>query len=176
MVEPREWFTALLQQPEKGRARSLPQPNRFRTISRLVFLNRSPTLFRLVCTLLVVSLFALAAGCTPKAAEVKMAPVKGTVKLDGKPMAEGEVTFGITGEVPTTMPVVNGSFSGQAGHGTNRVQIMAYRKGTPVKMGDQEFGGEKENYIPSKYNTESKMTAEVTAGGANDFTFEATSN
>jgi len=43
-------------------------------------------------------------------------------------------------------------------------------------MGDQEFGGEKENYIPSKYNTESKLTAEVSAGGANEFSFDVTSN
>ena len=126
--------------------------------------------------MLVVSLAALCSGCTPKAAEVKTAPVKGTVKLDGKPMAEGEVSFGIAGEVPKTIPVVNGAFSGQAGLGANRVQVMAYRKGTPVKMGDQEFGGERENYIPSKYNSQSKLTAEVSAGGANDFSFDVTSN
>jgi hypothetical protein len=101
--------------------------------------------------------------------------VKGTVNLDGKAMPDGEIAFFLPGEVPTSMPIQNGTFSGQAGIGKNRVEVRAYKAGTPVKMGGQDFGGEKENYIPAQFNTNSTMEADVTSGGANDFKFDVTS-
>ncbi len=132
-------------------------------------------MFRGICCCTLGLSLLLLVGCTPKAKGPTLVPVKGTVNLDGKALAEGEVQFSLPGEVPATFPVANGAFSGQAGVGNNRVEVRAYRPGTPTKMGDQTFGGEKENYIPAQYNTQSKFTADVTSGGANEFKFEVTS-
>lgn len=126
------------------------------------------------CTLGLTTLLWLA-GCTPTAKGPTLVPVKGTVNLDGKPLAEGEVMFSLPGEVPATIPVVSGAYSGQAGAGKNRVEVRAYRPGKPLVMGDKTFPVAKENYLPAKYNTQSTFTADVTAGGANDFKFDVTS-
>ena len=130
----------------------------------------------IVCSVIVALVLIGSVGCTPTAKPPTMTAVKGTVNLDGKPMPDGEISFALPGQVPTTMPVQNGAYSGQAGVGKNRVEIRAYRAGTPVKMGDQTFGGDKENYLPAKYNSASTFTAEVASGGANDFKFDVTSN
>jgi hypothetical protein len=127
--------------------------------------------------LIAVALVAVGlAGCTPKAKPATMTAVKGSVNLDGKPMPDGEITFFLPGQVPTAIPIQNGAYSGQAAVGKNRVEIRAYRAGTAVKMGDQTFGGDKENYLPAKYNSASTFNAEVASGGANDFKFDVTSN
>lgn len=117
----------------------------------------------------------VAAGCASSVPELKKAPVKGTVQLDGKPMADGEVSFGIVGEPPVVIPVVNGAYAGEAPVGPTRVEVRAYRQGQPVMMGDQQFGGDKENYLPAKYNLQTTLKADVTAAGPNEFNYEVTS-
>jgi hypothetical protein len=135
-----------------------------------------PSDYRGSIYLALVTLLLAAVGCGSSMPALKNAPVKGTVQLDGKPMTEGEVSFGIAGEVPIIIPVVNGAYVGEAVQGANRVEVRAYRQGTPVMMGDQQFGGDKENYIPAKYNLQSTLKADVTAAGPNEFNFEVTSN
>lgn len=127
--------------------------------------------FSLAALLLIVG----STGCTKRAKLPSQAEVKGTVNLDGKAMPDGDITFSLPGEVPSSLPIQNGSFSGKAPIGKNRVEVRAYKAGTPTKMGDQTFGGEKENYIPAQYNTGSTMSADVVSGGANDFKFDVTS-
>lgn len=126
----------------------------------------------LLSCLLLFSLFLLGCGkAKPKAIEVK-----GSVTLDGKAMADGEVSFVPPGGgIPSVLSVKGGSFSGKATEGKNRVEIRAYKDGAPVMMGTEKFGGGKENYIPAQFNLESKMTADVTASGPNDFSFAVTS-
>ncbi|MCU0878257.1 MAG: hypothetical protein MUF06_10775 [Pirellulaceae bacterium] len=123
--------------------------------------------------LIALSLFA--AGCGSSPPELKKAPVKGTVQLDSKPMTEGEISFAIVGEPPVVIPVVNGAYTGEAPVGPTRVEVRAYRQGTPVMMGDQQFGGDKENYLPAQYNLQTTLKADVSAAGPNEFNFEVTS-
>jgi hypothetical protein len=42
-------------------------------------------------------------------------------------------------------------------------------------MGNERIEGSKENYLPARFNSDSAFTAEVTAGGTNDFPFAVTS-
>src|SRR5689334_9544966 len=70
------------------------------------------------------------AGCADRKAVP--VPVKGTVKLDGKPMADGEVSFCLFGEPPRVMPVKDGQFSGEALNGSNRVEVHAFKAGSPL--------------------------------------------
>jgi hypothetical protein len=108
--------------------------------------------------------------------------VSGTVTLDGNPMPEGEILFAGPGEVPQVLDIKNGSFEGQVTVGTKRVEIRAYRQVQAVAAGGMYKGEEvpgggssKENYLPARFNSESELTAEVTASGPNKFSFPVTS-
>lgn len=114
-------------------------------------------------------------GCGGGAAKgPALVEVKGKVELDGKAMNDGEAMFLLPGQVPDTFPVKGGSFAGKAKVGKAKVEIRAYRPGKPNPMyPDKEPSPE--NYLPAKYNTESTLTADVSASGANDFKFEVKS-
>ncbi len=118
--------------------------------------------------------FSPALGCSSSTSKAKATPVKGVVTLDGKPLADGEVSFLLTGEAPTTFPVKDGAFSGDAYAGSNKVELRSYKSGPPLAT-DPNKAPTKMNYIPDRFNTTSKLTAEVVAGGANDFKFDIAS-
>ncbi len=130
-------------------------------------------------TLTVVCLFsAFLAGCGAPASlpPVPTSSVKGQVKLDGKPMAEGAISFSIPGQVPQIHPIKDGAYSGPAHQGKARVEISAFKAEEPVIMDGKVMNeGSKPNYLPDKYHSNSTLTAEVTASGANEFNFEVTS-
>ncbi|MFO0876120.1 MAG: hypothetical protein U0840_02005 [Gemmataceae bacterium] len=126
--------------------------------------------FLLLCLLLCLIL-----GCGAKSG-VQSSTVKGQVKLDGKPMADGEILFSVPGQVPSTLAVKDGAYSGSANQGKARVEIRAYKTAAPVMMGGQVVNqGSKENYLPDRYNSNTTLSAEVTASGPNEFNFEVTS-
>jgi hypothetical protein len=127
------------------------------------------------CVACVLCVVFLITGCGDDRPQISVVPVKGTVQLDGKEMAEGEIGFALPGEAAVISEIKNGAYSGTAGIGENRVEIRSYRQGEKVQMGDQTFGGEKENFIPAKYNTASTLKASVTESGPNEFNFEVTS-
>jgi hypothetical protein len=112
-------------------------------------------------------------GCTPaakKAAET--VPVKGTVNLDDKPMADGEIWFSVPGETVNNLTIKNGAYSGNAHPGKNKVEIYQYKEGPPLTT-DPDKKATKVNTLPAKYSgTESKLDANVTKGGPNDFKFD----
>lgn len=119
----------------------------------------------------------LMAGCGgAKVPQPDTAAVKGTVTLDGAPMATGEVVFEVPGKSAVVLPVNSGAYSGQVAIGLNKVSVFSYRKGPVVDMGGEKFGGGMENFIPPQYNAESTMKANVEAGGANEFKFEVKSS
>ena len=106
--------------------------------------------------------------------------LQGTVTLDGEPLSKGQVRFvpqrGTQG--PTAGgDIVNGRFSippeGATFAGNFEVQITAHRPSGVIRHdpdeGDYELS---EQYLPVRYNEASELTAEVTAGGPNEFTFE----
>ena len=123
--------------------------------------------------ILLAGMVVLGVGCTK--GEGPKSTVSGTVTLDGKPMAEGEVSFIIMGKPPELMTVSNGTFQGQAQVGKHRIEIRAYRMGQPYFMGTTKFEASRENYLPGRYNSESKLTAEVTSTGPNEFKWEVQS-
>jgi hypothetical protein len=103
-------------------------------------------------------------------------PVSGTVNLDGKPLPEGSLSLiGEGGAPPDVFEVKDGKFEGSAKPGKVRVEIRANRLGKPTKMGDTVIEATPENYLPSMYNTDSKIKADVTAAGLNPSTFEVKS-
>lgn len=119
----------------------------------------------------------LSAGCEPKGPYP--VPVKGTVTLDGKPLAEGVISFVDLGDVPELIDVKDGVFNGRAKWGQRRIEIAAYRpyqipKEVPESMHALMQGG-KENYLPERYHLKSELTAEVTKNGPNEFSFAVTS-
>jgi hypothetical protein len=118
--------------------------------------------------------FLLSTGCSSGPKAPPLAPVKGTVNLDNKPMDAGDITFSIPGEVPSTLQVNAGAFAGNASIGKAKVEIRSYRPGKKNEMyPDQEPSPE--NFIPAKWNSESQLTADVTKDGPNEFKFDVTS-
>ena len=120
------------------------------------------------------SAFAAALGCGGTTGKAKAIPVKGVVTLDGKPLAGGEVSFVLTGQAPTIIPVKDGAFAGEAFAGSNKVEVRSYKSGPPLST-DPDKAPTKMNFIPDRFNATTTLTAEVAAGGANDFKFAVTS-
>lgn len=93
-------------------------------------------------------------------------------------MQEGSVMLVGIGEqsgAPATLTVTNGNFSGPVTPGKKRVEIRAFKKGEPTKMGDMVIEGSPTNYLPPRFNTESTLTAEVGADGLNPSKFDVKS-
>jgi hypothetical protein len=111
--------------------------------------------------LLILSV--LASGCSQ---EPRRYPVSGAVTLDGQPIPSGDILFvpiaGDRGPDPGT--IKDGRYELLATAGEKRVEISASK----IRPGGARgAGGEPvaEEYVPSRYNTESKLTAEVQAKG-----------
>jgi hypothetical protein len=117
----------------------------------------------------------LLVGCSGSSAE-RPVKVKGTVTLDQKPLAEGDIVFRTPGAAPNLIPITNGSFEGEVTPGKKIVEIRAYKpQPPPPPMPGVTFEPGKINYIPAQYNDASKIEKEVTPGGPNEFKFEVTS-
>jgi hypothetical protein len=110
----------------------------------------------------------LLAGCSVGPGS---APVSGTIKLDGKPLADGEISFITVGYPPETLPVKDGSYQGKVKVGEHKVEVAAWRD-APQMMGGKEIGRTKENYIAPRFNQQSQLKADVKASGSNTFSFE----
>jgi len=123
-------------------------------------------------------------GSPPRAA------VKGTVTLDGQPLAKGVVNFVPQGETEgpmTTAPVEDGSYSlpEESGPlvGTHRVEIESRDLGGMApddeqaiqKLRQQGVKRLKVVKIPVAYNKRSQLTATVEADTENQFDFQLSS-
>ena len=104
--------------------------------------------------------------------------IEGIVTLDGKPLEASQITFvpqaGTKGPAAGT-GIVAGRFtvpaSGSTFAGQFRVEVTATRP-TGKKVIDTMMWqpvNDYEQFIPLKYNGQSKLTAEVEAGGKNHF-------
>lgn len=124
--------------------------------------------------LFVLSL--LLVGCGNKGNnKLASVPVKGKVTLDGKDMPEGEITFEVVGEGPPMIfTITNGTFSGEANVGKNRVSVQSFKVGPPLST-EPNGPPTKVNFIPDRYNGHTTLEAVVTKDGANEFTFAVTS-
>ncbi len=81
----------------------------------------------------------------------------------------------VTAAAPDKLDVIDGKFEGKASPGKKRVEIRAYKLGQETKMGEKVIPAQKENYLPASLNTQSKLTAEITASGVNPNKFDVAS-
>ena len=102
--------------------------------------------------------------------------VKGTVTLDGKPLAAGEVIFTSDADEEQSSngagEIKDGKFTFEMTVGKKNVKIISMKKGEK----DETGAGLEENIIPAKYNEETTLTAEVTKDGKNEFPFKLESD
>jgi hypothetical protein len=106
-------------------------------------------------------------------------PVKGTVKLDGQPLATGSLLMTPLKKGPVAgCDIKDGRFEMSSergpGPGEYRVEITAYRP-TGKKVYDSDFNASTETLepiVPARYNTASELTATVSAETENEFKFD----
>ena len=136
-----------------------------------------------------VAAAVMAAGCgSGTLAPLPVANVTGTVTLDGKPMEKGTITFSTDGRPPMVFEIQGGKYNGAAMVGSNLISIslrkpMVFAGGKDPSGGRLKGSGQsgppgqapsvpEEETLPKEYNTESKQTRVVEAGGANKFDFD----
>lgn len=127
----------------------------------------------LSCVSLVLTLLILGCGGGPP--KDKPVPVSGTVKLDGKPLPEGEITFSGDGKAPETLAIANGSFSGQVRPGKRTVMFAVYKETRIKPMPDAPEEVGKVNTLPEKLREERPLDEEIKADGSTKLTFDLTS-
>jgi len=112
-------------------------------------------------TLVLLGLLLLGCG-GPRRTDPKRAAVTGSVTLDGKPLAEGEILFlAVNGQAVDSLPIANGSFSGSVSVGPQRVQLAVYTRAKRSLLPDEPPVEALENMLPAKYHTGSTLTAEI---------------
>ena len=117
----------------------------------------------MMATVFVVGLFGLGTGCNNERGPRKY-DVSGTVKFDGKEVAEGEIIFQ---SVDQSVGAEGGTIKGgrynlKAREGKNKVEVRATRivPGKKGPLGEDWV----EQYIPDKYSEQSSLSAEVGSG------------
>lgn len=110
--------------------------------------------------------------------------LEGSVAIDGKPLESGYILFRSSeaGKSQATGANIAAGTFRIAGKrsvqpGKFRVEITASRN-SGQKTADQLTGKPVdaiEQFIPARYNSQSELTADVKAGGANQFEFKITS-
>ena len=128
---------------------------------------------------LLIACLGLTLGCGGVKGKVptKRVPVSGTVKLDGKPLATGRVTFDAqNGEPPTTCDILNGAFSGTVMIGKNKVMLISTVKQSMKEKMKIDGPGYDEmvefNILPDRYHSKSEITNDVADPGPNQFDFD----
>jgi hypothetical protein len=125
----------------------------------------------------------LLAGCAGTEDDLPREAVHGTVKLNGEPLKQGRIQF--QGTAPGSSGIVDGNYSIPKAEGLvpGKYQVLIYgaageSQPAPAKA---EMPGDTpppkkalKEPIPAKYNAQSKLTAEVTKGGPNQFDFDLT--
>jgi hypothetical protein len=130
---------------------------------------------RLTAASLLVALLLL-----PGCGDGSRGQVSGTVTLDGQAVENGVITFLPTGGTtgPSTSVEIKGGryeIGREKGPvvGTNRVEILVYRK-TGKKIREMTGGGQTDEIVqaaPPVYNAQSTLTREIKAG-PNELNFE----
>ena len=120
---------------------------------------------------LVIGL-TLGCGGSNSRISIEETPVKGSVMVNGKALAEGEIYFIVSGYAPNIIPIANGEYAGKAKVGNNRIEIRSWKEGPPLST-DTTKQPTKVNTISNAYNDASKLTAEVQLKGENNFKFNA---
>lgn len=117
-----------------------------------------------------VFMLALSVGCSPPPkGAAPAAKVKGIAKLDGKPIASGELHFSVADFPPRVVEIKDGAYAGEAPVGKNKVELLIY-----VEEKSEKYGKSiKKNTAPEKYwGPNTVLAADVSANGDNEFKFE----
>jgi hypothetical protein len=126
--------------------------------------------FRLTAWIGVLVVGAVFAGCQRQRTYAPTYPVRGSVTLDSKPLADGVIAFMSpeTGDLQD-LKIKDGKYEGPVRPGKRRVEIRAYRprKGPPKPLEPPPH-----NYLPNRYNSETTLSADVSPEGPNKFDFE----
>ena len=103
--------------------------------------------------------------------------VKGTVTLDGQPLADGRISLAPTDNVGSTVggAIKNGKFEVRIQPGPKSVEITSEKitgkqKAYPDDPKSPEFDI-KEQILPAKYNSATELKADVKAGGPTEVSF-----
>lgn len=134
-----------------------------------------PIVFVLLSAALVLT------GCSEGHKSVKRVTVSGRVTLDSKPLTTGTITFDpVSGEVPSTLEILDGAYEGRAPAGKNTVRLSAVKKMSMKEKMKMDGPGYDQlvdvNLLPSRYNSESKISREVDESGDNKFNFDLKTN
>jgi hypothetical protein len=119
---------------------------------------------------------ALLAGCGQEAGPKgpAKAKVSGTVNLDKRPMAGGEVRFNLAGQPVQVIEVKEGAFSGEAFVGQNQIDVVLEKDGPPHPMDPTQKI--KVNTVDPKFSgAESPFKEDIPAAGKSDIKLEVTS-
>jgi hypothetical protein len=122
--------------------------------------------------LLVVSLALV--GCSGRPGPPPLAKVQGTVTLDGVPMEGGEVRFTSPNQPTKSIPISNGSFSGDVYSGKNRVDVVWDVEGPPNPT-DPASKMMVNKVSPEFLGPSSPLNADIQPKGATGLKFEVTS-
>lgn len=105
-----------------------------------------------------------------------LAPIKGTVQLDGRPMAKGEIVFSLPGMPEQRIPVIDGAYAGEAMVGANQVGIFSYIESAPDSgLATDEV--KQTNVVADRFSFHTTLKAEVKKAkpeAPNEFNFAAT--
>lgn len=138
---------------------------------------RRPTFFHCMAIAMALCFFLPAPGCGGSDDRL---PLAGEVTLDGKPLAEGAITFSpLNGPYSAGGVIRDGKFdiprSGGPRPGKYRVAIVSYQS-TGKRLPDPDRPGEtveeQKQIIPPKYNRESTLEVEI-PGGSLQFALES---
>jgi hypothetical protein len=108
----------------------------------------------------LVAALPLVAGCGGE----RPAEVSGTVKIDGRPLPEGEIIFeAVDGsKTPAAAPIKDGKYTVHVLPGAKKVKVTASR---PPKKRDPVLGdAARESMLGPEYNERSTLTADVKPG------------
>ena len=124
--------------------------------------------------MLVACLVCCLFGCGPAPGPATHA-VSGTVTLDGKPLATGDVIFDSeTENMPAVMgKLKEGHYAYRAMAGRHRVSIQSVGGKPRLSPGMPPVF---KPLVPPRYNQSTTLTADVTAAGTNRFDFDLTSD
>lgn len=129
-------------------------------------------------SLILMCVTGILVGCGGVSDAPVTYPVSGKVTLDGEPLAEGNIIFRDAADKAASAAgkIENGEFSFEAVAGKKVVVITATRE-IPGKTVVGGAPGEPsvpaiEQYLPATYNEKTTLEADVSASGANEFSFE----
>ena len=120
------------------------------------------------CAVAVMLGVPFCAGCGGE----QLADVTGTIKMDGKPLPEGEIIFEAADgtKAPVAAPIRDGAYAAQVPPGAKKVKVLATR---PPKRRDPILGDTaREPMVGPEYNDRTTLTADIKPGKNADVNFE----